>query len=33
MIKIPLQYKSRDCTAEYGCDELYEGDSVRPSLQ
>lgn len=28
MIKIPLKYKSRDCTAEYGCDELYEGDSV-----
>lgn len=28
MIKIPLKYRSRDCTAEYGCDELYEGDSV-----
>ena len=28
MIKIPVQYKSRDCTAEYGCDELYDGDLV-----
>ena len=28
MIKIPVSHKSRDCTAEYGCDELYDGDMV-----
>ena len=28
MIKIPVNHKSRDCTSEYGCDELYDGDLV-----
>ena len=28
-IKLPVHNESRNCTAEFGCDELYEGDSVR----
>jgi hypothetical protein len=28
-IKLPVEKNERDCTAEYGCDELYEDDEVR----
>ncbi len=28
MIKLPLTNKGRSCTDEYGCDNLYNGDSV-----
>ena len=28
MIKLPLTYKGRSCTNEYGCDKLYNGDTV-----
>jgi len=28
-IKLPVEKNKRDCTAEYGCDELYEDDEVQ----
>ena len=28
MIKLPLTYKGKSCTSEYGCDNLYNGDSI-----
>ncbi len=28
MVKLPITYKGRSCTGEYGCDDLYNGDSV-----
>ena len=28
MIKLPITYKGRSCTNEYGCDKLYNGDTV-----
>ena len=28
-IKLPVEKNNRDCTAEYGCDELYEDDEVQ----
>lgn len=28
-IKLPVEKNKRDCTSEYGCDELYEDDEVR----
>ena len=28
MIKLPITYKGRSCTNEYGCDNVYNGDSV-----
>ena len=27
-IKLPVEKNKRDCTAEYGCDELYDDDEV-----
>ena len=28
-VKIPINYKGRDCTDDYGCDEIYDGDLIR----
>jgi len=28
MIKLPITYKGKSCTSEYGCDNLYNGDSI-----
>ena len=28
MIKLPLTFKGRSCTDEYGCDNMYNGDTV-----
>ena len=28
MIKLPITYKGKSCTNEYGCDKLYNGDTV-----
>lgn len=28
MVKLPVSYKQRSCTSEYGCDNLYTGDIV-----
>jgi len=28
-IKLPIEKNNRNCTSEYGCDELYEDDEVR----
>jgi len=28
MIKLPITSKGRSCTNEYGCDSLYNGDTV-----
>jgi len=28
MIKLPITFKGRSCTNEYGCDNLYNGDTV-----
>lgn len=28
MIKLPITYKEKSCTNEYGCDNLYNGDNV-----
>ena len=28
MIKLPVSFKGRSCTNEYGCDNIYNGDSV-----
>lgn len=28
MVKLPITYKNRSCTDEYGCDNLYSGDMV-----
>jgi len=28
MIKLPITHKGRSCTNEYGCDSMYNGDSV-----
>ena len=28
MIKLPITFKGRSCTDEYGCDNLYNGDTV-----
>ena len=28
MVQLPITYKGRSCTAEYGCDNLYSGDIV-----
>lgn len=27
-IKLPISFKSKSCTNEYGCDEVYDGDTV-----
>ena len=27
-VKIPVTYKNKDCTDEYGCEEIYNGDTV-----
>jgi hypothetical protein len=27
-VKIPVTYKNKDCTDDYGCDEIYDGDDV-----
>lgn len=29
LLRIPVFYKNKNCTGEYGCDELYDGDFVR----
>jgi hypothetical protein len=29
MIKLPIKYKERNCTADIGCDDLYTGDVVK----
>jgi len=28
MIKLPITHKGRSCTNEYGCDNMYNGDTV-----
>ena len=28
MIKLPISYKNKSCTNEYGCDNIYNGDTV-----
>ena len=28
MVKLPITYKNKSCTNEYGCDSLYNGDMV-----
>ena len=28
MIKLPITHKGRSCINEYGCDSMYNGDSV-----
>ena len=28
MIKLPLSNKGKSCTSEFGCDNVYNGDSV-----
>ena len=28
MIKLPVSHKSKSCTSEYGCDNIYNGDTV-----
>ncbi len=28
MIKLPITFKSKSCTNEYGCDNIYNGDTV-----
>ena len=28
MIKLPITHKGRSCTSEYGCDSMYNGDTV-----
>ena len=28
MIKLPVTHKGKSCTNEYGCDNLYNGDTV-----
>ena len=28
LIKLPITFKGRSCTSEYGCDNLYNGDTV-----
>ena len=28
MIKLPITHKGRSCTSEYGCDNMYNGDTV-----
>ena len=28
MIKLPITHKGRSCTSEYGCDSMYDGDTV-----
>lgn len=28
MVKLPITYKNKSCTNEYGCDNLYNGDTV-----
>jgi hypothetical protein len=28
MIKLPISHKGRSCTSEYGCDNIYNGDTV-----
>lgn len=28
MMHIPVVYKNKDCTNEYGCDEIFDGDEV-----
>ena len=27
-VKIPINYKNKDCTDDYGCEEIYDGDQV-----
>ena len=27
-VQLPIIYKNKDCMHEYGCDEIYNGDSV-----
>ena len=27
-LKLPVSYKSKSCTSEYGCDEISNGDTV-----
>ena len=28
MVKLPITHKNKSCTNEYGCDNLYNGDTV-----
>ena len=28
MIKLPITFKNKSCTNEYGCDEIFSGDTV-----
>jgi len=28
MIKLPISHKGKSCTSEYGCDNIYDGDTV-----
>jgi len=28
MIKLPISYRGKSCTSEYGCDNIYNGDNV-----
>ena len=28
LVKLPITFKGRSCTSEYGCDNLYSGDTV-----
>jgi Family of unknown function (DUF5755) len=28
MIKLPITFKTKSCTSEYGCDNIYNGDTV-----
>jgi hypothetical protein len=28
MIKLPVSHKGKSCTSEYGCDNIYDGDSI-----
>lgn len=30
-VKLPISYKNRDCQDEYGCQEIYDGDTVKIS--
>jgi hypothetical protein len=28
-VKIPIEYKNKNCTGDYGCDELYDDDMIK----
>jgi hypothetical protein len=27
-VKLPISFKKKSCTSEYGCDNIYNGDTV-----